>query len=587
MFDALLVQIGTSYIHMPLRSNEPQLGQYYIAEYASTKGVIVKVKKYTSNQPILEDLVKRLKDNNCKIVGFYVDSENLWTIRRITLLLKDRIPDLCVIVGGPQVTSDPHLAFKRIPNVTYAIVGEGEIPFTELILQKNTQSDISNIKGVCYIDESNRFHYTGGQPMSRCLDDYPYPRRKEYCIDEGLLFDQISTGRGCIGKCSFCFEGSKKENRLRLRSIKNVIEEIDYVISNLTDSHYVSFLDDTFIINPERTRTICNHLIDKYDGKIGWFCEARADILIKNIELLPLMKRAGLIRVQLGGESGSQEILDLYNKNMKIEDLLLVVEAIYKSGIPSTYINFIVGGAKESLESFNKTLELAKRLIDIAPGCAEVGCSLFSPYAGTPMRNNPEIYGLKLIDTDLLRGPDGHTPFVETEKLDKFKILQLKSIFEQEIRVHQLSKIKEFSKEEILCHYYFFKNYGMATNWYTLCNEVESINNYFSAISSYSFSSFNDMSIDEIRGSVPYRTSQPISDGEKFYRIVFGDKYVENTPLEDAVFMLSSGKISFAEIVNILSRSSQFMTVQNLEEEIINVYKKFDNEYSVVWKNFI
>ena len=103
------------------------------------------------------------------------------------------------------------------------------------------------------------------------------------------------------------------------------------------------------------------------------------------------MKRAGLIRVQLGGESGSQEILDLYNKNMKIEDLLLVVEAIYKSGIPSTYINFIVGGAKESLESFNKTLELAKRLIDIAPGCAEVGCSLFSPYAGTPMRNNPEI----------------------------------------------------------------------------------------------------------------------------------------------------------------------------------------------------
>ena len=353
MFDALLVQISTSYIHLPLRSNEPQLGQYYIAEFAQRNGFNIKVKKYSSNEPILDHLVDTLKEHGCNVVGFYVDSENIWTIRRITLLLKDLVPKVNIVVGGPQVTSDPQMSFKRIPNTDYAIVGEGEVPFTELLMYLKGDKELCQIKGLYYIDKDSKLCYTGSQPLTRSLDEYPFPRREKYALDPNLLFDQISTGRGCIGKCAFCFEGTKKENRLRQRSVKSVIEEIDYVIANLKSTHYISFLDDTFIINPERTRIICNHLIDKYNGKIGWFCEARVDILVKNIDLLPLMKKAGLIRVQLGGESGVQRILDLYNKNMQINDLVRVVKAIYEAGIPSTYINFIVGGAKETLETFN------------------------------------------------------------------------------------------------------------------------------------------------------------------------------------------------------------------------------------------
>lgn len=587
MFDALLVQIGTSYIHIPLRGNEPQLGQYYIAEYASTKGFNIKVKKYTSNQPILNNLIQILKTNQCRIVGFYVDSENIWTIRRLTIFLKKEIPNVLIVVGGPQITSDPKLALKRIPNVNFAIVGEGEIPFTKLLQHIRHEKDISEIKGVCYTDENGKFCYTGPQPSSQSLDEYPFPRRKKHSLDKNIVFDQISTGRGCVGKCAFCCEGSKTENRLRLRSIENVIEEIDYIIKNSDNPNYITFLDDTFIINSERTMAICNHLIEKYKGEIKWFCEARVDILTRNIEILPIMKKAGLIRVQLGGESGSQKILDLYNKNIKIEELLLVIDAIYKSGIPSAYINFIIGGAKETLDSFNETIELSKKILDIAPGCAEIGCSLFSPYSGTPMRLNPDHFGLKLIDTDLLRGPDGHIPFVETENLDQYKILQLKSLFEHEIRNHQLSIIKKMSKNDIIKHYHFFNRYKMETTWYTLCNEIESIKNYFSALYGCSYSSIVDLSIEELRSSIPYRTIQPISDGEKYYRLVYHDEYKTNTLLEEAVFMLSSGKISFAEIVDILSRSSKFENYINLENDIIKIYLQFDKEYSVIWKNFV
>ena len=57
MFDALLVHISTSYIHQYVRSAEPQLGQFYIAEYAATENYDVKVKKYSSHEPILNSLI--------------------------------------------------------------------------------------------------------------------------------------------------------------------------------------------------------------------------------------------------------------------------------------------------------------------------------------------------------------------------------------------------------------------------------------------------------------------------------------------------------------------------------------------------
>lgn len=585
MLDAILFQIGTSYIHHYVRGAEAQLGLYYIAEYANTHNINIKVKKYSSNEPIISSIYALLEKYECKIIGFYVDSENLWTIRRILINLKKLVPDLFVIIGGPQVTGDPQLALKRIPNVDCAIIGEGERPVTEIIKRiKESRFDYNKIKGIGYLNEFGKYSFTGCQPIIKNLDEYPFPRRKNYTLDENVVFDQISTGRGCIGQCAFCFEGSKKDNLLRLRSTQNVIEEIDYVISNLENQRFITFLDDTFIINPQRTEIICKHMIEKYEGKIAWFCEARVDILVRNLHLLPLMKKAGLIRIQLGGESGNQHILDVYNKNMRIDQLVKVVSEIFKCGIPSVYINFIIGGAFENLETFNDTLELAKRLLEVGPGCVEVGSSLFSPYVGTPMRNAPENYGIKLLDMDLLRGPDGHIPTVETKELCECKILQLKAIFDSEIIRKTDNLLRSLSNKEIIRHYYLKRDFEMTTNWYSLCQEIEPFKNYFEAISDYNFHSFEELSTDEIMISVPHRTCQPVSDGECYMRNVGSIKYVKNSDLENAVFLLSSGKISFCEIVDILSRSDKFKHIDNLESAILDIYKQYDKERLVVWK---
>lgn len=582
ILDALLIQISTSYLHKEIRKNEPQLGQYYIAEYASQCGYNVKVKKYSTSKPILEDLIALARDTHARIIGFYVDSENLWIIRRLLYDIKKNLEHVFVVLGGPQVTGNPELALKRVPYADCAIIGEGEVPFSRLLALKDFRKDVlAGIPGVAFYNHKQEF--ISSPPILADINSYKFPKRHQYTLDD-VTFDHISTGRGCVGRCAFCFEGSKSNTVLRLRSVESVIEEIDYVVNNLKNQQYISFLDDTFIIDRKRTELICNHLITKYSGKIKWFCEARVDILYKNLDLIPLMISAGMSRVQLGGESGTQEILNLYNKNMQLDELKEVIRHLYAAGIDSIYVNFIVGGAKETFESFNNTLELAKEILHIAPLCAEVGSSLFSPYVGTPMYNNPDKYGIKIIDKNLVTGPDGHTPFVETEELSRFEIMKLFKLFEAEISKTYFQIIERASTSQIFKLYNDAK-LGMATTWYEKCTMVENIHNYFESILSGGFQPLTQLDSAELEMSVPFRTSQPVSDGEFYYREVFPKKYVKNSEFENIVYMLSAGKLCFVEIIDVVLKSYPAETRSTIRDMILNVYQKFDKEHMVIWKN--
>lgn len=583
--DALLVHIATAYINHGVRNIEPQLGQYYIAEYAHRHGFEVRVKKFLSSEPTISSLQRLLEELECDIVGFYVDCMNQWTIRRLSLYLKRAKPNLFIIIGGPQVTGAPHQALHRISAADIAIVGEGEIPFTQLLsIDIADKQSLQAIDGITYRDEEGNIRQTKSPLQTQALIDFPFPRRLDYTLDHSVIFDQISTGRGCIGRCAFCFEGSKTNNVLRLRPVEDVIEEIDYVVTHLKGQNHFCFLDDTFIINPDRTKRICQHMIERYDGKIKWFCEARVDILYQHLDLIPLLVKAGLLRVQLGGESGSQTVLDAYKKHMKVNQLKAVVKALYENGVPSIYINFIIGGAFETLNTFNETLELALELMEIAPGCAEVGSSQFTPYVGTPMYNHPELYDIKIIDKHTLSGLDGYMSFAETSKLNRYKVYHLFSVFEAETAKKLDSLCEQLSYEQVRERFHMHEEFGLEDNWIKRLRTIEAIDKYFQALSEAGFFSIRDLSLETIQGLVPHRTKEPISDGEAFYRNTYKGKYIKTTDLEESVLLLSSGKITFNEIVYLLGKKKEYASRPNLEQEIFDIYRQFDEEYLVVWK---
>lgn len=387
-----------------------------------------------------------------------------------------------------------------------------------------------------------------------------------------------------MGQCAFCYEGGREHTNLRVRSIDSCLEEVDYLVGTY-GVRYINIVDDTFILNRKRTEEFCNRMIDKYQGRIKWYCEARADVLSKNMDILPLLKQAGLVKIQLGGESGCQEILDAYKKGVTIEQLEFATRKIVEAGIPYIYVNFIIGGAFETEATFERTLDFAKKLMHIAPGHVEISSSVFTPTPGSPMYDHPEKYGLKIIDKRNVRGNSCSFVFAETEQLNQYKIWQLRNKFNNEIDKEYSSLMELVSHEQIKEILYLSANYAIETSWSTVLKSKTNYKNYFEPLVKGGFYSFSEMSIDDIFSAIPLRTVQLSSDGVAFYRIKRSGEYVKNSNLENALITLSAGKLIFQDIFNMIKNNPAFISERdNLLDECLSIYKEFERELLVIWK---
>ena len=585
--DALLVQLSANpYFDMLSSYSIGQLGLYYLAEYADRFGYVAKVKYYNSFDNVSELLPDIIKKTSCRILGFYVDSENIWALRPLIPILHQKCPNTIITVGGPQVTGDPFGTMQLIPNVTCGVIGEGEVPFLKLLQLKSfSDDDLSTINGLIYNNSGGKLIVTTPQKQNLLIDEYGYPRREKYCLDpDRITFSQLITGRGCMGRCAFCYEGGKEHTNLRIRIIDSCLEEIDYLVETY-GVKYINIVDDTFILNRKRTEEFCNRMIDKYQGRIKWYCEARADILSKNTDILPLLKQAGLVKIQLGGESGCQEILDAYKKGVTIEQLEFVTQKIVEAGIPYVYANFIIGGAFETESTFDRTLNFAKKLMRIAPGHVEVSSSVFTPTPGSPMYNNPDEYGLKIIDKRCIRGASCSFVFAETEQLNQYKIWQLRNKFNNEIEKEYSLLLENISYEQLRSIFYLSTKFSIDTPWSNLLKSKAHYRNYFEPLVRGGFYSFSEISIDDISSAIPLRTTHLSSDGVAFYRIKRSGEYVKNNNLENALITLSAGKLTFQDIFNMIKSNPAFTTEGvNILDECLSIYKDFEREFSVIWK---
>lgn len=584
--DALLVQLSANpYFDMLSSYSIGQLGLYYLAEYADRFGYLVKVKYYNSFDEVSMLLPELIRNTSCRIIGFYVDSDNIWSLRALMPKLYQCCPNINIIIGGPQVTGDPHGTMQLIPNVTCGVIGEGEVPFLKLLQSDTLNEDVLNcIDGLIY-NSTNGLITTKPQKQNPNIDEFGYPKREKYCLDPNkVTFSQLITGRGCMGQCAFCYEGGKEHTNLRVRNVDSCLEEIDYLVDTY-GVKYINIVDDTFILNRKRTEEFCNRLINKYNGSIKWYCEARADILSKNIDILPLLKKAGLVKIQLGGESGCQEILDAYKKGVTIKQLEFVTQKIVDAGIPYIYANFIIGGAFETESTFNRTLNFAKKLMRTAPGHVEVSSSVFTPTPGSPMYNNPEEYGLKIIDKRSIRGASCSFVFAETEQLNQYKIWQLRNRFNNEIKNEYASLLDDISLEQLKNIFYLSTKFSIDTPWSNLLKSKAHYRNYIEPLVRGGFYSFSEIPIDNIFSAIPLRTTHLSSDGVAFYRIKRSGEYVKNSNLENALITLSAGKLTFLDIFSMIKSNPAFITSRtDILDECLSIYREFEREFSVVWK---
>lgn len=339
-----------------------------------------------------EVLIQEIEHHQVPIVGFYAAADNIKVVANMIKWIKERY-QVVTVVGGPQAIA-LDLSFFNDTKNDFVIIGEGEIPVKFLLdcLIDKTIS-LQQVPSLVY-KIGEELHYNSQEnSVIQQLDKIPFPKIHNSItgnLRQGSMVG-ILTGRGCPFSCSFCYEG--QSNNLRFRSIDHVMEEIDYIQQNNQNLTYINVYDDTFTINRERVLEFCTKIKKK---NIKWFCEGHVSFVLKYPEMLEVMVAYGLVCIQFGLESGSDQVLDAYNKKITSDMIVKAVEICKKAGIITITGNFIIGGALETNETLEATKTLIKRLLDVGRGCMDLHLVYLAPYPNTRIVKNPEQFQLTL-----------------------------------------------------------------------------------------------------------------------------------------------------------------------------------------------
>jgi radical SAM superfamily enzyme YgiQ (UPF0313 family) len=285
------------------------------------------------------------------------------TIRRLCSLAAERgVP---VILGGPAFHGeDTRREWLRIPGLTGIYAGEAESGIVQLLA--GLPSTARQVAGFTRIGQPD----AGLAPPLEDLDGLPFP---DYDDFPWSLYPSrvvsVMTGRGCgWGVCRFCSDVVTVSGRtFRTRSIGNVLRELAHHFENYRTSLFC-FSDLKLNSNLDVWRGLHDGFQRAVPGA-KWTCAVhvgpRSDEGLSSADL-KAARRAGLVRITTGFETGSQRLLNAMKKGTTPERLAGFLAAAHEAGI-STRVTAFTGYPGEDpsdVEETTRFLGYTRRYLD-------------------------------------------------------------------------------------------------------------------------------------------------------------------------------------------------------------------------------
>ena len=394
----------------------PLIGVAYIASYLRERGIDVDILDATALDVSYEGVVEYVSFYGFDFVGVTAIAATYQSALRHLREIKEAHPEIITVIGGPHATALHEQVVMENDFVDYCVRGEGEITAYDLIDTLWKGGDVSKVKGVTF-KRDGEVTITPPRPYIEDLDILPYPALDlmplhEYYFEmRGLatrkdLVLPFCSGRGCYSNCGFC-ASKMMWGGPRMRTVDKVIEELVWMREKY-DMDVLFSYDDIMSANRKWLIEFCQKFIEAGLNDIRWSCDARADTLTD--EMLMWLKKANCAYVLLGLEFGTQRLLDMTNKKLKLSKVKEAVKMIRKHGINSCG-SFIIGYPTETKQEILQTGRFARSL-----NLDAVLTNLAVPYPGTEMYDfcvkhdlllgnlDDEAYGSPLIPMVKLEG---------------------------------------------------------------------------------------------------------------------------------------------------------------------------------------
>lgn len=279
--------------------------------------------------------------------------------------IKSTCPEIKIILGGNGLDIFQYMFQDKWAQLMLnggladtVILGEGEYALPRVINE--------NLLGL--IQEPQLTNEQLTQLPAPNYDDYNFSlyqsHTQSYWIldqdvkgPEDLIF-LITASKGCVKDCSFCDVG-KIWPKFRFRGAQQVADEI-ITLHKKYNARYFSFTDSLMNgglkvfneLNEILSQQIPNTI--RYDGQI--ICRSSRDMPERYYQS---MARAGCYSVNVGIESGSEQVRMHMGKGSMQDDIYYATEMLTKYNIRQKW-NIIAGYPTETDDDWNQTMNLIR-----------------------------------------------------------------------------------------------------------------------------------------------------------------------------------------------------------------------------------
>lgn len=561
----------------------------------------------------LQGLIECIKKYKIKSIGMTTNVDNINYVYKITDAIKSNFPEIKIILGGAQATySDlKTLSFCKGDIIIRHEADNIIIDVLDHII-KNT-GNLNDILGLTFRTENGEIKQNRKSeivdlnsiptPQYNIVRDMKYWIVPENCIypDFTKFLKQVAqinsiflTGRGCPYRCGFCVEGNSNQ-KSRKRDASKVINDLHYFLEAF-DTPYIVIGDDTFTSDRQRVIEMCKELKKKREERdFVWFAEGRANILSRNLDLLPIMVDAGLYKLQLGIETGSQKILDIYKKQITLEQILTVTKECTKYDDMVLHGNFILGNPGETMETFQESIDFAKKLMDVSNYKIDITCGYLVPFAGTPIAEDPGKYELELLCADFeVEKRVFVDPICKPKDitLDDLKSLYYK--FNSEITKHYKKNIWKYPKKVVDRKVKFDLKYGGVNTgvvtriWLNTYYKLITMQRYYDLYLQDSTLNLptDNLKIDDIKNLCPLKLWDiNYNEKDKSYSFISfnGEEFIISGN-DCFLWEMASGKNTICEIVN--DEHSPFPINERSICQAYTFYQSVESNYALILRKF-
>lgn len=362
MNDSCHYPLGLAYLYSVLEQAGHEVQYLFFSEHAY--------------EDCYNEIKEKLETFSPDIVAFQILTFNRVSAYRMIEYIHEKYPLVNLIIGGIHTTVMHQSIIKKYPYVI-AVLAEGELTILELVKELSQPSlNLHSVDGIVF-SENGIIVKTRSRELIKNIDEIPFPKHELFFKGNRTCGDILTT-RGCPFNCSFCCLNSTSQYKVRMRTVDNIIKEIEWMAQKFPKMTDIWIHDDTFFVDNQRVIDFCDEII-KRNIKINFSCQGRVKPVSE--KMVKKLEQANFKRVSLGIESGDIGILKRCRKGITQEDIIKAFSFFAKTKISITAF-LIIGLPGENINTVTETANFLKKLQKIIYN-PNYGANLLKIFPGT------------------------------------------------------------------------------------------------------------------------------------------------------------------------------------------------------------